>query len=122
MCDKLERMWNELIMVYFTVLSQHWPGGMRITTKISNQDSRCPGQDSNWAPSEYKLEVLHSQPTCSVTIRKLCAFVMKPHNNEHYEPYSKLVCVLLLYKHVCYILLTWKSKVVPVHHAFKTGR
>jgi hypothetical protein len=57
MHDKLERMWNELIMVYIKVLSQHLPGGTRKTTKILNQDSRCPGQDSNCAPSEYELKM-----------------------------------------------------------------
>jgi hypothetical protein len=31
-------------------------GGVRSTMKNLNQDSRCAGQHSNWAPSEWKAE------------------------------------------------------------------
>jgi hypothetical protein len=42
-------------MVYVEVSSRHSPGGNEENHEIS-QGSRRPGQDSNHAPSEYKLE------------------------------------------------------------------
>jgi hypothetical protein len=54
---ELERMCKEAVMAEVEVLSRHFPGETEVNHEIS-QDSRCPGQDSNRAPSEYKLEGL----------------------------------------------------------------
>jgi hypothetical protein len=58
MNDELEVIWNEAVVAYFG----HYPGlcleGVRRVTKNLNQGSRCPGRDSNRAPSEYESGAL----------------------------------------------------------------
>jgi hypothetical protein len=43
-------------------LSRRWPGlclqGLRKTTKVFRQDSRCPDRDSNRKPKDYKSVTL----------------------------------------------------------------
>ena len=41
---------------------------LRKTTKIVSQDSRCPGQNSNRAPTEHKSEAPPLQPSCLVFV------------------------------------------------------
>jgi hypothetical protein len=50
-------MWNPRIVAKFAVLSQYLYGA---TEKYHEklQDSRCPGQNSNPRPPEYKLGLL----------------------------------------------------------------
>jgi hypothetical protein len=49
MTDELERIWKEA----FVAQSRYYPGILRVTC----QDSRCAGRDSNQVPREYESTV-----------------------------------------------------------------
>jgi hypothetical protein len=65
----------------FKVLSRHFSGGPRKTTKNPSQDSRSLGQDLNPGAAEYEAEVLTSRPRRSVPKQKsrnigLCFYIV----------------------------------------------
>jgi hypothetical protein len=51
--------------------SRYFPGicldGLRNTTRLLSEYIRCPGQDSNRTPLEYKSDTLPRDPVCSET-------------------------------------------------------
>jgi hypothetical protein len=54
--DELERIKEEVLWIYFSVLSQNLPGGPEKTTKNFLRGSRCLDRDSNRKPPGYKSE------------------------------------------------------------------
>jgi hypothetical protein len=58
---ELERTGEEVVMVYFKVLSNHSPGVTEGNNK-NPQDSLCH-QNLNQAPTHYKSESLPLEPT-----------------------------------------------------------
>jgi hypothetical protein len=66
--NKLKRMWNELFVIQFKVLSRNLPVGTEESAKCLGQDSRCSDPDSNNAPSEYKSEALSFDTTFLVIL------------------------------------------------------
>jgi hypothetical protein len=59
-------MWMEVLMVYLRVLSGNLPGGTKENLANICQNSRCPGQESNWIPSDCKAQMLPFETTCWV--------------------------------------------------------
>jgi hypothetical protein len=51
--NELERMWKEAVLAQHDVIFWQLHEGTE-----EKQDSWCPSQDSNRAPSEYKTQVL----------------------------------------------------------------
>jgi hypothetical protein len=56
MNDEMERMWTKVVVVSSRYYPRTFLEGL---TKTTNQDSHCPGRDSNWAHPEFKLELAH---------------------------------------------------------------
>jgi hypothetical protein len=65
--SELEKMWKEVVMAKFKVLSWHIPGGTEEIHKNLSQDSQCPSRNLNPVPPENKAGVLSTRPHCSVT-------------------------------------------------------
>jgi hypothetical protein len=62
--DQMQRMDHELIVAYFKVLPQNFPGGTEENHEILSQDNRSPGWVSNRRPPNDKPERLsHSIPS-----------------------------------------------------------
>jgi hypothetical protein len=59
---ELENKWKEAAVEYFNILSQE---ELKITSRNLNQESLCPGRDSNQVPPKYKSEALPLHATCS---------------------------------------------------------
>jgi hypothetical protein len=56
--DELERIRKEAAMVYSRYSQNTCLEGLRKITKNLNQDSQCPGRDSNRAPAQLKSSAL----------------------------------------------------------------
>jgi hypothetical protein len=54
MNNELERVWMEVVVVYFMVISQHLPGSTEEHHKPLSQDSQSLGRDLNQRPPEYE--------------------------------------------------------------------
>ena len=52
------------VAAYLSLLSRRLSDGAEENHENS-EDSLCPGQNSKWAPPEYKSDVLSLRPTCS---------------------------------------------------------
>ena len=52
MNNNKQRAWRQAITVQFQILIQNFLGGWG---KENSQDFKCPGQDSNCEPPEYKF-------------------------------------------------------------------
>jgi hypothetical protein len=63
---EFEKLWKEVFMACFKVLSSICMKGLRKPTETLGQGSCYPSRDSNWTPLECKSEALLSEPTCSV--------------------------------------------------------
>jgi hypothetical protein len=55
--NELEKVWNEVVVTYFEVLSRHLHDRAEEDYGNVNHEIRCPGPDSNRAPPEYMSEV-----------------------------------------------------------------
>jgi hypothetical protein len=62
--NELERLWKDVVVAGFDILSWHLSGTAKEAMK-SCQNSSYPSQDSNWA-SEYKSVVLLLELICCV--------------------------------------------------------
>jgi hypothetical protein len=56
--NELERMWKEVIMAQFEILSWHLHGGTERNRENYCQDSQFLGQDLNLEPPVYRAGVL----------------------------------------------------------------
>ena len=54
MNNDMQRMWRQAITVQFQTLIQNFLEGWG---NKNSQDFKCPGQDSNCEPPEYKLNI-----------------------------------------------------------------
>jgi hypothetical protein len=54
MSDELERIWKEAIVDQSSYCSDIFMEELRKTKKNLDEDSRCPGRDSNRAPHEHE--------------------------------------------------------------------
>jgi hypothetical protein len=82
MNNELENIWKAAAMAQFYVLSQHFLEILRKTTKTSNREKRCPGQDLNPCPPEYVV-VLTTRPRRSVAIHKFCQKRLNVHEIDN---------------------------------------
>jgi hypothetical protein len=51
-------MWKEIVVTYFKLLSQHFPGGTEEVMKNLSEDSQFSSQDSDLVSYEYKAGLL----------------------------------------------------------------
>jgi hypothetical protein len=61
--SEIERIGEEVVMVYFKVLNRHSPGATDRNHKKSSVRI-IYNQDSNQAPPEYKSKLLSLESTC----------------------------------------------------------
>jgi hypothetical protein len=54
MKNKLERIWEEAVVVHFKVLFGHFPAGNEKRTKNISQDSLSQDRDLKLVPPEYE--------------------------------------------------------------------
>jgi hypothetical protein len=65
--NELERIWKEVVVAYFEVLSQHLPGGgWKSHEKDQSGLSVRLGQDSNQERHEYEPSLLRQPVRCFV--------------------------------------------------------
>jgi hypothetical protein len=79
---ELERIWKELGMAYFKVLSHHLLGGLRKSTKNFSLNSQPADSELNLGPPKYKVEVPTTQLQCLVSLFKLSAMKKYSNNDE----------------------------------------
>jgi hypothetical protein len=63
--NKLEWIWEEVIVTEFDVLPRYLPG----VIEGNNKNSRhiwCPGRDTNHVPPKCNSQVLLTKPVCSI--------------------------------------------------------